>query len=103
MDFKGQQLSETLCMYLVIQCAMGGFLWGYLNQSFSQMMTVFAGGVALATLITVPDWPMYNKNPVAWLPPREQPGGPPKRGGSGGDSSRKLLKKESWRSLWGAM
>lgn len=101
MDFKGQQLAETLAMYIVLAFAALGFLVGYVRQDFGGMMGIFAGGVALAGVLTVPDWPAYNKHPVTWLPPREQLGGGAQRRGGGGGKAAK--KKASWSNLWGAL
>lgn len=100
MDFKGQQLAETLAMYIVLASAALGFLVGYLQQDFSRMICIFAGGVVLAGVLTVPDWPAYNKHPVTWLPPRKQPGGGSQQRGSG---SKAAKKKASWSNLWGAL
>ncbi|KAL4447524.1 hypothetical protein ABPG75_004743 [Micractinium tetrahymenae] len=100
MDFKGQQLAETLAMYIVLAFAALGFLVGYLRQEFGEMMGVFTGGVVLAGMLTVPDWPAFNKHPVAWLPPREQPGGGAQQRRGGGSKAAK--KKASWSNLWGA-
>lgn len=31
---------------------------------------VYGGGVALALVICVPDWPWFNRQPPSWLPPQ---------------------------------
>lgn len=103
MDFKGQQLAETLAMYIVLAFAALGFLVGYTRQNFGEMMGIFTSGVVLAGVLTVPDWPAFNKHPVAWLPPREQPGGGGQQRRSGGSGSKAAKKKASWSNLWGAL
>ncbi len=98
MDFRGQRLAETLGMYLVVASAVIAFLVGYWQQDFSAMMKLFGGGVAVAFVVSVPDWPVYNKNPVRWLPPKEQP--EQRRGGSGSGSSARQ-KQKSWSNFFG--
>lgn len=108
MDFKGQKLAEVLTMAIVVACAVVGFLYGYAAQDFHGMMSIFGGGVAAAFLVGVPDWPIYNKHPVKFLPPkadRQTGRGSGSGNGSSGSSSgkRKGKKKEaSWVNLWGA-
>lgn len=185
MDFKGQKLSETVCVWIVTVAAVLAFLYGYARQDFQvgkgrnggqragccrehaagmpatvgscraltaatfhtptcdrlsssalppsddacwshpagrhlplpslaascsphsrqAMMLVFGGGCTAAFVATVPDWPVYNKNPITWLPPK---GEPARRGGSGGGArstgSKGGSKKKgssSWASLFG--
>ena len=33
---------------------------------------VYGGGVAVAMLACVPDWPYFNKHPQSWLPSQKQ-------------------------------
>ncbi|KAK3027677.1 hypothetical protein RJ639_041387 [Escallonia herrerae] len=47
------------------------FVIGYGLGSFQVMLLVYAGGVVLTTLITVPNWPFFNRNPLKWLDPSE--------------------------------
>ena len=71
------------------------------------MVALFTGGCAVAFVATVPDWPVFNKHPIAWLPPKEQQAA--KRGGgngngggergAGGKGAKK--KSSSWASLFG--
>ncbi|KAK3027678.1 hypothetical protein RJ639_041388 [Escallonia herrerae] len=43
-----------------------------LNSGWHLMMLfVYAGGVVLTTLITVPNWPFFNGNLLKWLDPSE--------------------------------
>ncbi|EFN59936.1 hypothetical protein CHLNCDRAFT_15382, partial [Chlorella variabilis] len=71
MDFAGQKLAETLAMFIVSLFSVIGFIYGYLQQDFRGMMSLFGGGVLLAFVVGVPDWPVYNKHPVKFLPPKE--------------------------------
>jgi len=35
-------------------------------------LQVYGGGVAVAMLACVPDWPYFNKHPESWLPSQKQ-------------------------------
>ena len=107
MDFKGQQLAETLAMYILVGFAAIAFLVGYLRQDFGSMMTLFGSGCAVACVVAVPDWPVYNKHPVKWLPAKGDAAGKQQKRGGGGTGSdgsglaRKKQKEGSWSNLWG--
>jgi signal peptidase complex subunit 1 len=91
-DFRGQRLSERLGQALVTAFAVASFLLGWWRGSFALAMYVFAAGVAVAAAATVPDWPAFNRAPVAFLPPRAPPPPPvrpPRRA------------RASYRNLWG--
>mmetsp|Transcript_40860 Transcript_40860/g.73422 ORF Transcript_40860/g.73422 Transcript_40860/m.73422 type:complete len:94 (+) Transcript_40860:482-763(+) len=74
MDFAGQKLSEQLAIYTTLFFALFSFLAGYLMSSFKLMMIIYAGGVTMAMVISVPDWPYFNQNPLKWLDPIETEG-----------------------------
>lgn len=103
MDFKGQKLSEAAAVWIVTVAAILAFLVGYIKQDFCAMMSLFGGSCALAAVATVPDWPVYNRHPVKFLPPKAAPrrGG----GGSSGNVAGGVLgrkkKETSWSNLWG--
>lgn len=71
MDFEGQKLSEQLAIYTTMVFALLSFLVGYLAGSFKLMMVLYAAGVTMAIVISVPDWPYFNQNPLKWLDPIE--------------------------------
>ncbi|KAK4762429.1 hypothetical protein SAY86_008197 [Trapa natans] len=71
MDRQGQKLSEQLMQIMLLAFAVGAFATGYVIGSFQMMMLIYAGGVVLVTLITVPNWPFYNCHPLNWLDPSE--------------------------------
>ena len=105
MDFKGQQLAESLAMYMLVGFAAIAFLVGYLRQDFGSMMTLFGSGCAVACVVAVPDWPVYNKHPIQWLPAKGDAAGgkQQKRGGGGGGGVSAVRRKKvgSWSNLWG--
>ncbi|CAA6669704.1 unnamed protein product [Spirodela intermedia] len=71
MDWQGQKLSEMLMQVMLVAFAVGAFGTGYALGSFQTMLLVYAGGVVLTTLVTVPNWPFYNRHPLKWLDPAE--------------------------------
>ncbi|KAH9966994.1 microsomal signal peptidase [Russula compacta] len=70
-DFEGQKLVERIAHYAVIELAVFSFFIGFLFQSIQVTFVVFGLGVAAILALIIPPWPMYNQNPVAWLPRKE--------------------------------
>ena len=54
---------------LLLAFAAVSFGTGYVLGSFQMMMLIYAGGVFLTTLVTVPNWPFLNRHPLKWLDP----------------------------------
>ncbi|GMI87703.1 hypothetical protein like AT4G40042 [Hibiscus trionum] len=71
MDWQGQKLAEQIMQVLLLVFAVVSLVAGYVLGSFQTMMLVYAGGVTLTTLITVPNWPFFNRHPLKWLDPGE--------------------------------
>ncbi|XP_068664495.1 signal peptidase complex subunit 1-like [Aristolochia californica] len=71
MDWQGQKLSEMLMQIMLVVHAVVAFVVGYTFSSFQMMLVIVAGGVLLTTLVTVPDWPWFNRHPLNWLDPVE--------------------------------
>ncbi|KAF8109615.1 hypothetical protein N665_0094s0081 [Sinapis alba] len=71
MDWQGQKLAEQLMQILLLIAAVVAFVAGYTTASFRTMMLIYAAGVALTTMITVPNWPFFNRHPLKWLDPSE--------------------------------
>uniref|UniRef100_A0A0Q3VE93 Signal peptidase complex subunit 1 n=2 Tax=Setaria italica TaxID=4555 RepID=A0A0Q3VE93_SETIT len=67
MDWQGQKRAEMLMQVLLVAAAVAAFLVGYLRGDFQLMLLVYAGGVVLTALVTVPNWPFFNRNPLKWL------------------------------------
>lgn len=67
-DFKGQELSEKLFQTCIVLFSAVAFVVGYSVGSFSVLMYIFGSGVALAAVISVPDYPYLNQYPLEWLP-----------------------------------
>lgn len=71
MDWQGQKLAEQLMQIMLVVFAVGAFGTGYVLGSFQMMLLIYAGGVVFTTLITVPNWPFFNRHPLNWLDPSE--------------------------------
>ncbi|KAL5728987.1 hypothetical protein ACHQM5_002003 [Ranunculus cassubicifolius] len=71
MDWQGQKLAEQLMQILLVAFAVAAFVVGYTIGSFQMMLLIYAGGVVITTLITVPNWPFFNRHALKWLDPIE--------------------------------
>lgn len=67
MDFKGQEYAEKLGQKLLFSVAVISFIVGYAKRDFGVMMSLFGIGFLLVFVLTVPNWPMYNKHPIKWV------------------------------------
>ncbi|XP_047069192.1 signal peptidase complex subunit 1-like [Lolium rigidum] len=67
MDWQGQKSAEMLMQVLLVASAVAAFLTGYTMADFQLMLLVYAGGVVLTALVTVPNWPFFNRHPLKWL------------------------------------
>ncbi|XP_007044056.2 PREDICTED: probable signal peptidase complex subunit 1 [Theobroma cacao] len=71
MDWQGQKVAEQTMQIMLLVFAVIAFITGYVLGSFQMMILIYAGGVTLTTLITVPNWPFFNCHPLSWLDPSE--------------------------------
>lgn len=71
MDWQGQKLAEQLMQLMLVFFAAVAFVTAYVLGSFQTMMLIYAAGVVLTSLITVPNWPFFNRHPLNWLDPSE--------------------------------
>nr|POF20794.1 signal peptidase complex subunit 1 [Quercus suber] len=67
-DFKGQALADFLSTTLLVIAGIVSFLAGWFTNNIYNTLYVGLGGTALTFLIVVPPWPVYNRNPLPWLP-----------------------------------
>lgn len=56
---------------LLLVFAAAALATGYIIGSFRMMMLIYAGGVVFTSLVTVPNWPFFNRHPLKWLDPSE--------------------------------
>ncbi|XP_020246953.1 probable signal peptidase complex subunit 1 [Asparagus officinalis] len=71
MDWQGQKLSEKTMEIMLIAFAAMAFAVGYAVGSFQMMLFIYAGGIILTALVTLPSWPFFNRHPLVWLDPSE--------------------------------
>ncbi|KAI4336591.1 hypothetical protein L6164_015101 [Bauhinia variegata] len=93
MDWQGQKLAEQLMQIMLLAFAVVAFAVGYIIGSFQMMIFIYAGGVVLTTLVTVPNWPFFNRHPLKWLDSSEVEKHP-KPQPSGSSSSKKKPSKK---------
>ncbi|TVU50417.1 hypothetical protein EJB05_01788 [Eragrostis curvula] len=93
MDWQGQKRAEMLMQVLLVASAVAAFLAGYVLADFQLMLLVYAGGVVLTALVTVPDWPFFNRNPLKWLDAAEAERHPRPQVSSGSGASAGGKKK----------
>lgn len=66
-DFKGQEKAEDIVHksnYLIIPISL---IIGWLTQDLFSTVISFLVQFAIVSLIVLPNWPLYNKNPVSWI------------------------------------
>ncbi|XP_051121916.1 signal peptidase complex subunit 1-like [Andrographis paniculata] len=71
MDWKGQKMAEQLMQLMLVSFAAAAFVTGYVLGSFQMMLLIYAAGVVLTSLITIPNWSFFNRHPLNWLDPIE--------------------------------
>ncbi|KAF8399941.1 hypothetical protein HHK36_015813 [Tetracentron sinense] len=69
MDWQGQKFAEQLMQIMLLAFSVVAFVTGYSMSSFQMMLLIYSAGVVLTTLITVPNWPFFNRHPLKWLDP----------------------------------
>ncbi|XP_057748990.1 signal peptidase complex subunit 1 [Arachis stenosperma] len=93
MDWQGQKLAEQLMQILLLAFAVVAFTTGYFTASFQLMILTYFGGVILTTLVTVPNWPFYNRHPLKWLDSSEVEKHPKPQPSANSTSKKKPVKK----------
>ncbi|XP_049301016.1 signal peptidase complex subunit 1 [Anopheles funestus] len=73
MDFEGQGRAEKLSRIIITLFGTVGLVWGYIIQQFSQTVYILIAGVLLASILTIPPWPIYRKKPLNWQKARPDP------------------------------
>merc|ERR1712166_777975 len=67
MDWKGQYYAEWIYMIIISLFGFVGFVWGYQTQDFFNTFQAWFVGVAIACLISIPDWGFFNSNTPKWI------------------------------------
>lgn len=65
-DYVGQGRAEVLYRGIITLFSIVGFFWGYIVQQFSQSVYILGAGFLLASILSIPPWPMYRRNPLQW-------------------------------------
>ncbi|KAJ3523305.1 hypothetical protein NM688_g8751 [Phlebia brevispora] len=71
-DFEGQKQVEQTTKVVLTALTILSFIVGFVLQSLRVTFAVFGSGTVLLLLVVIPQWPMYNRNPVKWLPAKEK-------------------------------
>uniref|UniRef100_A0A7E4UVE6 Signal peptidase complex subunit 1 n=1 Tax=Panagrellus redivivus TaxID=6233 RepID=A0A7E4UVE6_PANRE len=65
-DFKGQQKAEYLYQGIIVLFAAIGFVVGYIYQQTWITFQILFVGVAISSVLVLPAWPCFRRNPVEW-------------------------------------
>eukprot|EP00929_Paragymnodinium_shiwhaense_P015956 TRINITY_DN124055_c0_g1_i1.p2 TRINITY_DN124055_c0_g1~~TRINITY_DN124055_c0_g1_i1.p2 ORF type:complete len:107 (+),score=27.17 TRINITY_DN124055_c0_g1_i1:110-430(+) len=69
-DFVGQKKSYDLQFYVIWVAGLIGFMHGYAVASFLITFYWVFGATCIVTLVCLPSWPWWNRNPEPWLEPK---------------------------------
>ncbi|KAL1373624.1 hypothetical protein pipiens_018563 [Culex pipiens pipiens] len=72
MDFEGQGRAERLSRLIITLFGAVGLVWGYVIQQFSQTVYILIAGVLLASILTIPPWPIYRRKALSWQKARPE-------------------------------
>merc|ERR1719436_2065947 len=85
-DFVGQKQSYDFQFYVIWIAGIIGFVVGYIYQRFLYTFYCVFGATVVVTILCLPAWPIWNRNPVKWLEPYPD--------GSEDEDEKKAKKKE---------
>jgi len=76
-DFDGQRLAERISTAILTLSSVVALIAGFLQQDIYLTVWIGLAGTALAMLLVVPPWPVYNQHPQPWFGSRTSlpPGG----------------------------
>ncbi|SOV25059.1 microsomal signal peptidase protein, putative [Plasmodium sp. DRC-Itaito] len=66
MDYCGQNLAYTIRNIIFGISTIISIIVGYYNQSLELSTYIILAGTALASILILPTWPMYNRNNIEW-------------------------------------
>ncbi|XP_058451825.1 signal peptidase complex subunit 1 [Malaya genurostris] len=89
MDYEGQGRAEKLSRVIITLFGAVGLIWGFVIQQFSQTVYILIAGVLLASILTIPPWPIYRRKPLNWQKPR-----PESQTAASGSSEQESTKKK---------
>ena len=94
MDFHGQMLAERLYSSIIAILSLLGFLVGYIQGSFRTTFNFWLFSVVLASVLTIPDWCCFKRNPIKWLEKIPEEPAEAVNGGEGTSQKKKKKKKK---------
>jgi len=71
MEIKGQRVAELLYQVIIVASAAVGFVYGAIVRSFIWCFYGWAFGTAVACLLCIPEWPIYQRDKLVFLDPKE--------------------------------
>ncbi|EUD66468.1 hypothetical protein C922_03102 [Plasmodium inui San Antonio 1] len=66
MDFHGQKLAFLIKNIVFTISTVVSIAVGYYKQDLALSAYIILAGTALAALLIMPTWPIYNKNNIQW-------------------------------------
>eukprot|EP01068_Selenidium_serpulae_P012222 Selendium_serpulae@DN5787_c0_g1_i1.p1 len=68
--FHGQNLAYKLMTIVLWTSGIVGFIVGFIVQRFVVTFYFIATGAVIATILTVPSWPMFQRHGITWREPQ---------------------------------
>ena len=68
MYFQGQQAAEWVYFSLLLGAALPAYIYGWASGSIGSMCILYSAAVVVAVVLVVPDWPIFKRHPLVWLP-----------------------------------
>lgn len=66
MDYEGQRFSYILLRIILLVFSLAAFTAGTITNNVYSCFIVYGVGFLVASIVYIPDWPMYNQHPVSW-------------------------------------
>eukprot|EP00927_Polykrikos_kofoidii_P050697 TRINITY_DN44590_c0_g1_i1.p2 TRINITY_DN44590_c0_g1~~TRINITY_DN44590_c0_g1_i1.p2 ORF type:complete len:111 (+),score=32.90 TRINITY_DN44590_c0_g1_i1:115-447(+) len=71
-DFVGQKQAHDFQCYTIWLSGFIGFFHGYAEANFRITFFWIFGASCFVTVVCLPSWPWWNRNPIAWLEPKPE-------------------------------
>ncbi|RLN96644.1 hypothetical protein BBJ28_00011371 [Nothophytophthora sp. Chile5] len=67
-DYKGQARAESFLVLCFVVICGPAWVYGYFQQDFTYPLRAWMAATAVSALLVLPNWGIYNRNPIKWLP-----------------------------------
>ncbi|EQC41775.1 hypothetical protein SDRG_00638 [Saprolegnia diclina VS20] len=67
-DYAGQALAEKMMRIIFIVFCTPAWIYGFFQQDFTYPLYAWGAACATAVVLTLPNWPYFNRNPIQWRP-----------------------------------